>query len=320
MAYRKAAGLQQIGSILAEVHPELIVSKRRLRKVESIECVRLKRDDARQNLAFSSRPIVLCGLPVRRPPEGSLLHERRNGQFILQVTGHLSYGLPWGQDRLVPIFLATQAIRQKSPQIMFESGSRDAEHLRTAAGRFAVPAPGRVVPENLRRDHLFRHGLSVGAGSGRSSCAIQFHDGSSNLVFSLSRAKGAAGRLPERDRSERGVLPRGSGPSDSDRPGGRQSALVVTSGARSVHVAFPPMLHSPRKGTRAAVRRFGLVSQLGSIEYARPRKFREKLEGWLNLIRVMWPECPARIDDKGTGLFVDRATAVLTPEVAHARS
>jgi hypothetical protein len=65
---------------------------------------------------------------------------------------------------------------------------------------------------------------------------------------------------------------------------------------------------------------FGLVSQLGSIEYARARKFREKLEGWLNLIRAMWPECPARIDDPGTGLFVDRATAVLTQEVAHARS
>ena len=26
---------------------------------------------------------------------------------------------------------------------------------------------------------------------------------------------------------------------------------------------------------------FGLISQLGSAEYARPRKFREKLEGWL---------------------------------------
>ena len=65
---------------------------------------------------------------------------------------------------------------------------------------------------------------------------------------------------------------------------------------------------------------FGLVSQLGSAEYARHRRFREKLESWLNLIRAMWPECPARIDDKGTGLFVDRATAVLTREVAHARS
>ena len=64
---------------------------------------------------------------------------------------------------------------------------------------------------------------------------------------------------------------------------------------------------------------FGMVSQLGSTEYARPRKFREKLEGWLNLIRAMWPECPAQIDGEGTGLFVDRATAVLTQEVAHAR-
>jgi len=47
----------------------------------------------------------------------------RNGHFVLQVTGHLGYGLPWGQDRLVPVFLATQAIRQKSPQIKFESAA-----------------------------------------------------------------------------------------------------------------------------------------------------------------------------------------------------
>ena len=92
-----------------------------MRKVESIECVRLNREAARQNLLFSSRPFVLCGLPVKRPAAGCLVHERRNGQFVLQVTGHPSYGLPWGQDRLVPIFLATLAIRQKSPRITFES-------------------------------------------------------------------------------------------------------------------------------------------------------------------------------------------------------
>jgi hypothetical protein len=56
---------------------------------------------------------------------------------------------------------------------------------------------------------------------------------------------------------------------------------------------------------------FGLVSQLGSADYSRPRKFREKLEGWLTLVRAMWPECPAFIDSDGTGLFVDRANAVL---------
>src|ERR1035437_8680472 len=83
----------------------------------------LKRECACQNLGYSSRPFVLCGLPVKRPIPGSLLHERRNGQFVLQVTGHPSYGLPWGQDRLVPIFLATLAIRQQSARITFGSAA-----------------------------------------------------------------------------------------------------------------------------------------------------------------------------------------------------
>lgn len=60
---------------------------------------------------------------MKRPPAGCLLHERRNGRFVLQVTGHPSYGLPWGQDRLVPIFLATMAVRQKSARITFNSAA-----------------------------------------------------------------------------------------------------------------------------------------------------------------------------------------------------
>src|SRR5438876_6647055 len=41
------------------------------------------------------------------------------------------------------------------------------------------------------------------------------------------------------------------------------------------------------------------------------QKFREKLEGWLKLVLAMWPECPATIDPDGTGLVVDRSTAIL---------
>jgi len=65
---------------------------------------------------------------------------------------------------------------------------------------------------------------------------------------------------------------------------------------------------------------FGLVNQLGSVSNARPRKFREKLEGWLSLVRTMWPECPALIDADGTGLFVDRASALLSSGEVNARS
>ena len=65
--------------------------------------------------------------PLRAPPEeahrGTLLHERRNGHFLLQVTGHPSFGLPWGQDRLVPIFLATLAVRRQSRTIRFANAA-----------------------------------------------------------------------------------------------------------------------------------------------------------------------------------------------------
>lgn len=63
----------------------------------------------------------------------------------------------------------------------------------------------------------------------------------------------------------------------------------------------------------------GLVNQLGSSEYTRPRKFRERLAGWLDLVRALWPQYPAKINQDGAGLWVDRASAVLMEEVANAR-
>jgi hypothetical protein len=75
-----------------------------------------------------SRPFVLCGLRVKRPQSGQILHERRNGDCLLQVTEHPSYGLLRGQDRLVPSFLATLAICQRSRVIRFR---RAAEMLDT---------------------------------------------------------------------------------------------------------------------------------------------------------------------------------------------
>jgi hypothetical protein len=99
------------------------VSKQKLRQAEAIRLVRVNRENRTQNLGFASRPFVLCGLPIKRPRKGALLHERRNGQFLLQVTGHPKYGVPWGQDRLVPIFLATLAVRQQKQTITFRSAA-----------------------------------------------------------------------------------------------------------------------------------------------------------------------------------------------------
>jgi hypothetical protein len=55
---------------------------------------------------------------------------------------------------------------------------------------------------------------------------------------------------------------------------------------------------------------FGLVNQLGSIEYSRERRFRQKLEKWLHSIRAAWPECPAVITADGCGLRIGPAQAI----------
>jgi len=73
---------------------------------------------------------------VRRLPQDQLLYERRNSRFVLQVTGHPAFGVPFGQDRRVPIFLATLAVQQKSQTIRFRTA---AEMLET----FGMPTGGK---------------------------------------------------------------------------------------------------------------------------------------------------------------------------------
>ena len=87
--------MESAGTSLKRMLPELVVSKQKLRQAEGSCMVRLKREEGKQNVGFSSRPFVLCGLPVRKPPAGEMLYERRNGDFVLQITGHPNYGLPF---------------------------------------------------------------------------------------------------------------------------------------------------------------------------------------------------------------------------------
>jgi hypothetical protein len=91
---RRRTGLEQAGAILQDRFAEFHVSRRRLRQAESIQLVRDRRNAANQQLGFASRPFVLCGLPVRCPPRSTLVYERRNGLFTLQITGHPDFALP----------------------------------------------------------------------------------------------------------------------------------------------------------------------------------------------------------------------------------
>ena len=166
-------------TVLERTAPELIVSKQRLAKIEGIELVRIKREHRDQSLCFSSRPFVLCGLPVRRPPAGELLYERRNGQFTLQVAGHPEFGVPFGQDRIVPIFLATLAVRQKSQTIRFKTA---AEMLETFGMHKGGKEYRRLVAAFERSHNFLWSRLAHREGEGRSTLALQLLARGSDLV------------------------------------------------------------------------------------------------------------------------------------------
>lgn len=54
----------------------------------------------------------------------------------------------------------------------------------------------------------------------------------------------------------------------------------------------------------------GLETQLGVGEYSRDRNFRKRIRAWLQVVRLHWPECPARITTSGELLTIGRATPV----------
>src|SRR5439155_12920495 len=103
--------------------PSIGFSKRTLKKLSSICLVRKERLNSRQELAYHARPFVLCGIPLRRPPTHQLTHTRRKGHFLLEIIGHPRFGLPFGQDRLIPVWVATLAVLQGSRTVHFDSPS-----------------------------------------------------------------------------------------------------------------------------------------------------------------------------------------------------
>ncbi|MGJ5814813.1 replication protein RepA [Paludibaculum fermentans] len=230
---------------------------------------------------------------------------------MLQVTGHPSYGLPRGQDRLLTIFLATVAIRQGSPRVTFSSA---AEML----GTFGLQQGGsqyRRLVASFQR--IFGATIFFGTDTQLERTAV-IHSARFNFMSEATiwYSRSSLERLLPGDCQNmillsdefyREILDH---PIPTDLEAAR--ALSCSPAVLDLLTWLSYRCFTARGQERIPLfGPFGLVSQLGSAEYARPRKFREKLEGWLGIVRAIWPTCPACIDKEGTCLLVDRAFAVV---------
>ena len=306
--------MEHVGSSLRRLAEsrglEITSSKQTLKKVEVIELVRQQRAENRQDLVFNARPFVLCGMPLKRPPAGTLIHRRRNGRFSLQIQGHPDYGLPFGQDRLVIIWAATQAVRQQRRVVEFESGAQILEE-------FGLPHNGvsyRRLTDGFKR--VF--GSTIYFGTGEESCAHGVFDCARFCFFDRLRVWWS--RDQRDDQTPVGatnIIELSENFWQEIRNHPIPGELNVVRGFAN----FPGCLdfylwltwrcHSARG--REGIRMFGptgLQAQLGSGEYLRPRDFRRTVARWLTQVRQCWPECPARLDPDGENIYLAPAAAI----------
>jgi hypothetical protein len=302
--------MEDAGSVLRRTHGDLIVSKQKLEKIRGIEVVRMNREQGSQTLCFSSRPFVLCGLPVRRLPANQLLYERRNGHFVLQLTGHPEFGVPFGQDRIVPIFLATLAVQQKSQVIRFRSAS---EMLET----FGMHKGGKEYRRLIEAfERIFGATMFFGTDALKGAAKVVHRSRFNFLREATIWYNRDTSQAPQSEAFENVIVLSDefyqeitAHPIPTDL-----EAVRVLSGAPATLDLFMWLSYRcfaakgeeeiPIFGAR------GLAAQLGNVEYSRPRRFRQKLEASLDAIRGMWPKCPARVSADGSCLIVNRATAV----------
>lgn len=199
----RGGGLCRAGEILKRQHAHLVVSRHKLRQVEGITLVREKRESGNQILGFATRPFVLCGLPIRRPPLTTLLYEPRNGFFT-------------SPDHRSSRFRTTLRTRPARAYISFDLGRAAAEpdhplqirranagHLRHRQRWLGVPPAGRGLRAHLRRHHLLRHRLRSGSGSGRPPRSLQLPSRGPDLVRARCCAERRFGAFRERNRPQR---------------------------------------------------------------------------------------------------------------------
>ena len=226
------------------------------------------------------------------------------------MTAHPEYGLPFGQDRIVPIFLATLAVRQQSQTIRFRSAAEMLETFGLQKGgkqyRRLVAAFERVFGATI----FFKTDSLLGAAKVIHNARFNFFR-EARIWYQRHRHG-----LPLSERFENIIVL-------SDEFYRELMAHAIPMDLEAVRVlhAAPGILdffvwlgyrcftangeeRIPLFGT------FGLANQLGTIEYSRPRRFRRKLEEWLRVISAIWPECPAQINADGRSLKIHQATPV----------
>jgi hypothetical protein len=298
-----------LGQLLRSKIPDEPSSTFALRRSDGVELVRQMRDQGTQEVAFGARPFILCGLPIRRLAPGLLRYSRRNGRFFLEVVGHPEYGVPFGQDRLIPLWVATQAVRWRSRTVEFESAAQ-------ILNEWGLPLNGahyRRLADGFRR--VFASTIFFGTSEERARAEVwdcgRLHFFERMRIWFRQEPSGDCAAVKRNlvTLSEAFWEEIQTHPVPVDAAVIR--ALAHNAGCLDLYTWLSWRCYQARSEERIPLfGPLGLANQLGVQEYERERKFRERLRRWLVVVKVYWPECPAKLSANGQHLELGPAAAL----------
>ena len=219
---------------------------------------------------------------------------------------HYETPVPFGQDRLIPIWVATLAVKQKSHTIHFKTAAKLLEFLQ-------LPKDGIHYRRLIRGfERIFSASIFFGTDEQRAGgqcfdwARFHFFD---RMVLWFNRAdQQDSGSVPHQGNII--TLSEGFYEEINQHPIPVERQVVAgLANAPGLLDFYVWMVWKSWtiKSTPVRIPLFGsqgLQAQLGATSYSRDKRFRQMLRHWLQRIKLFWPECPAASSPDGEFLIV----------------
>lgn len=284
-------------------------------QVERLVTAKEAREQQKQDLGISMRVLFMCGLPLKSIKE--TFYKRSCGLFNLGILGHPEFGgVPFGQDRLIPIWLATAFVHLGCP----ENNTVEFIYMRDILRTFGLATDGR----NYQR---LREGLTRFAGAQFTvSEEVVNRRGKKGLhIEHLPLLRGCRlwyqdPQSPEEakdyDAPHRITLDHEWADEIRKHPVpvdlNTVKALLTHPGALDFYQWQAWRSFFAKTTIRIPI--FGpggLMAQLGCLQGQEPREVRRRLKEWQSLIKTCWPTCPNTLSRDGE-LFMVRPGQAIT--------
>jgi len=292
------------------------MGKRYIKRVNDFMEIQMKRKEDAQDIGFNSRPFVLCGMPYRS--QDDLIWKRRNGDVYLKIEGSPEHGLPYGQDRIVPIFLATQAIQQDSRKIKWDTAgevldlfdlSRAGSNYQRLIERFKRIFTSTVYFGNENEDeeliwsrfHFMDHMHLWFDWKDMETRTLPMKRENEERKMVDARTRVILSEPFWNELKEHPI------PIDLDAV----RALTDSPGCLDFYCWLAWRSWTTRSTVRIPLEsESGLFAQFGMSQKQPDRKKRQTLKDWLKRVNMAWKDCPAHLSEDGKVLVVPPGQAL----------